>query len=151
MAYFGWSAGDLVLVIRTVVTVIDALDKADGASAHYQSTSLFFKALRDTLHYLRSATAFGLDPNYTAAVHAQVDLIKTPLVDFINEISKYEKSLGASSARGPLRVLPRKLKWTFEMEEKASKLERKVAGPLACISILLTQQNLSAVSSLKYI
>jgi hypothetical protein len=99
MATFGWSAGDLVLVIQTVLAIIDALDKADGASAQYQSTTAFLKSLINTLHHLRSATAAGLDPNYTAAVHAQVDLIKNPLTEFIGEIAKYERSLGKGSTR----------------------------------------------------
>jgi hypothetical protein len=142
MATFGWSAGDLVLVIQTVGAIIDALDKADGASAQYQSTTAFLKSLINTLHHLRSATAVGLDPSYTAAVHAQVDLIKNPLTEFIGEIAKYERSLGKGSTRGSLQALPRKLHWAFAVEQKVAKLERKVAGPLSCISILLTQQTL---------
>jgi hypothetical protein len=140
MASFGWSTSDLLFIVQTVGTIIDALDKADGAAAQYQSTTLFLKTLQNTLHHLRSATALGLDPSYTAAVHAQVDLIKSPLADFIGEISKYEKSLGALSTRDSLRALPRKLQWAFGVEQNVSKLERKIAGPLSCISILLTQQ-----------
>jgi hypothetical protein len=142
MATFGWSASDLVLAIQTVRTIIDALDKADGASAHYQSTTAFLRGVLNTLHLLRSATAAGLDANYTSAVHEQVDLIKTPLAEFILEIAKYEKSLGTSSTRSSLKALPRKLQWAFTVEEKVIKLERKVAGPMACINVLLVQQAL---------
>jgi|ERR1700722_2576897 hypothetical protein len=147
MASFGWSAGDLILVIKTIGTVVDTLDKANGASARYQDTIVFLTTLRSTLTHLRGATIVGLDPNYTAAVHAQVDLIRTPLADFMREISKYEKSLGALSTRGSFRALPRKVQWAFEVEEKVSKLEKKIAIPLSCISILLTKQAMSGYLS----
>lgn len=149
---FGWSVGDIIAALEWLYKIGSALQEAGGAKAEFQETALVLTGLESTLEFVKQQQQNPLPPlssnshlspsqlsTYDAILTTQVDLIKTAVTKFLDEIEKYDKHLGTSSKRGFFHSPHIKVKWAVCVADEVTSLHASVAAPLRVIALLQQQ------------
>ncbi|KAH6672071.1 hypothetical protein B0J14DRAFT_669653, partial [Halenospora varia] len=135
---FGFSVGDFIAAANLIVQVASALRKAGGSTSQYQyiTNKLGFldRAIRDINR---------LEP--VEGLEATLEAIKTttlscqlPLLEYLEDVRKYDKSLGLSQSSRVMKDVFLKTKWKVSKElEAAMKLEAEIVAYLGAINPLL--------------
>ncbi len=138
---FGWSVGDIVAALQLCNKVLAALKETGGASSEYQHATNFLGVLTVTLQHLKALQAVPLDPDLAKNLEQHCALIQGPLTSFRERIrARFERDLGTESTRLKILTTGRKLQWALSTAKVVKVLEGKIAGQLAAISIILSQQ-----------
>jgi hypothetical protein len=135
---FGFSVGDFLAAVNLIADVISALREAGGSASQYQhvTNKLGFldRALRDVN---RLEPAEGLEQTLetikTTALSCQI-----PLLEYLENIKKYDGSLGAGESSGVMKDVFHKMKWQASKKlEAAMRLEAEIVAYLAAINLLV--------------
>ena len=138
---FGWSAGDIVAVLKLIHKIGSALKDSGGASSQFQDANSFFQTLSRTLEHLNALQATGFDPDLAQDLRKQCDQIRVPLATFLDDVSqRFEPTLGRNSRRQRIRAAPRKIQWALLTSKKIKLLQDRITAPMAVIGVILGQQ-----------
>ena len=149
---FGWSVGDIALTVQFLVKIGTALREADGAKAEFQEAARSLAGLELTLQYLEqqqqaagkqtwASTQGGATPVAQSSARdsmlsTSIDLIKEPVSNFLDDIEKYDKSLGARSKAHFTSGARTKVQWALFVTDKVKELQSRIDIPLRTLNIL---------------
>jgi hypothetical protein len=133
---FGFSVGDFIAAANLIVQVVSALREAGGSASQYQHLKLKLEILSRSFEDVNR-----LEP--AEGLQATVEIIKTtalscqlPLLEFLENIKKNDKSLGLGQSGGVMKDVFVKVNWqTSKKSEAAMKLEAEVAACLGAINL----------------
>jgi len=140
---FGWSAGDILAAMNFLIKVADALNDVSGAAQEFREASEFLTGLHSELSSLQKITAFHTEANYRSEIEIQVQAIKAPIAQFVNdsEVRRLQRDLGTiEKHQGHLARFTNmrsKLNWHFSTAEKARALEKALGQRLSTLHILM--------------
>jgi hypothetical protein len=135
---FGFSVGDFITAVDLIAQVASTLREAGGSASQYQhvTSKLGFldRAIRDVN---RLEPVAGLEVTLeaikTTALSCQV-----PLLKYLEDISRYNASLGPGKSSGVMKDVFLKMKWQVSKKlEAAMKLEAEIVAYLGAINLLL--------------
>lgn len=146
---FGFSVGGFVAAADLIAQVVSALREAGGsASQHQHITSklgYLDRALRDVN---RLEPAEGLETTLEA-IKTTALTCQLPLLEFLDNIRRYDDSLGPGQSSGVMRDVFLKMKWRVSKKlEAAMKLEAEIVAYLGAINLLLSLYKVYALSQL---
>jgi len=137
---FGWSAGDLVSGINTLVKVGKALKESGGAASEYQDTVAFLTSVETTLRGLEAILAGNPDLAWKVELVEQAGLLKSAVDDFRRKVDKYDLSLGSSSERKKARRIPREVQ--FSLSDQVKELRTAITQPQLVLDVFINLQTL---------
>ena len=137
---FGWSAGDIVSGISTLVKVAKALKETGGAASEYQEALSFLTSVEATLRGLETIVASNPDLTLNDEMVEQARLLKSALDDFRKKVDKYDLSLGSGSTRRKVRRIPREVQ--FALSEKIKELRTAIIQPQLVLDVCINLQTL---------
>jgi hypothetical protein len=137
---FGWSAGDLVSGISTLVKVGKALKESGGASSEYQETIAFLGSIETTLRGLETIVVTNRNLTWKAELVEQAGLLKSAVDDFKTKVDKYDLSLGSASVRTKTRKIPREVQ--FALSDKVKELRIAITQPHLVLDVFINLQTL---------
>ncbi|CZR67156.1 uncharacterized protein PAC_17055 [Phialocephala subalpina] len=135
---FGFSVGDFITAADLIAQVVSALREAGGSASQYQhiTNKLGFldRSLRDVN---RLEPAEGLEATLEAIKTTALSC-QLPLLEYLKNIRKYDKSLGPGQSFGVMKDVFLKMKWQVSKKlEAAMKLEAEIVAYLGAINLLL--------------
>jgi hypothetical protein len=137
---FGWSAGDIVSGISTLVKVGRAIKETGGAASEYQEALSFLTSIEATLRGLETIFASNLNLTLNDELVEQARLLKSAVDDFRKKVDKYDLSLGSDSDRGKVRRIPREVQ--FALSEKIEELRTAIIQPQLVLDVCINLQTL---------
>lgn len=162
---FGWSVGDIASAIRLLVKIGSALREADGAKAEFQEAAESLAGLEMTLQYLEQQqqaadkqrwgppqgthTSVLQHSARDAMVRTSIDLVKGPVSSFLDDIEKYEKSLGTRSKAHFSSGARTKMHWALFVSNKVNELQNRIAIPMHTLNTLQYQTTQESISDLR--
>ena len=136
---FGFSVGDVVAVGKLVGDIVGSLREIGGAKSEYQQLVRELECLDKTLCNLdRLTLSKHQPPEVLNSIKFAALTCRQPLEDFLNQIRKYETSLGTLAVDAPVKSVAHKLKWTFGKKSQVAKLESYLSVHVANINMLLS-------------
>ncbi|KFY27092.1 hypothetical protein V491_01039 [Pseudogymnoascus sp. VKM F-3775] len=142
----GWSAGDIVSSISTLVKVGRAIKETGGAANEYQEALSFLVSVEATLRGLETISASNPDLTLNDELVEQARLLKSAVDDFRKKVDKYDLSLGADSDRRKVRRIPREVQ--FALSETIKELRAAIIQPQLVLDICINLQTLSSILEL---
>ncbi|ROW09793.1 hypothetical protein VMCG_02333 [Cytospora schulzeri] len=141
---FGWSAGDLVAALSFVHNLYKAFDDYTGVRGEYRDTVMFLRSLIRTLEPLKTFADWpgNAHPRYATDIQEQVVLLRTPINVFIQNIRKFEPSLGWKAKKGRYRNVVRKVQWYLDISKKVLTLKSKIEMHMRVLDTLLQRLTL---------
>jgi hypothetical protein len=137
----GWSDSDLVATLKLLYQISSALRDSGGASSDFQEAISFFQTLSRTLEHLNLLHSKPLDPEIAKIFREQCDLIRVPLVAFLEDVGgKFGPSLGVKSGRNKIFTAPQMIQWALSTSKKAKRLQDRIAVPMVSMGVMLGQQ-----------
>jgi molecular chaperone DnaK (HSP70) len=137
---FGWSAGDIVAGISTMVKVGKALKQSGGAASEYQGTVAFLTSVKTTLRGLEVIVTNNSDLTWKDELVEQAGLLKSAVDDFRKQVDKYDLSLGSESERRKARRIPKEIQ--FALSEKIKELRVAITQPQLVLDVFINLQTL---------
>jgi hypothetical protein len=137
---FGWSAGDIVSGISTLVKVGKALRESGGAASEYQDTIAFLTSVETTLRGLDTIIATNSDLTWKAELVEQAGLLKSAVDDFKTKVDKYDLSLGSVTQRNKARRIPREVQ--YALSDKVKELRIAITQPQLVLDVFINLQTL---------
>jgi len=137
---FGWSAGDIVSAVSTLVKVGKALKGSGGAASEYQDAIGFLTSVEKTLKGLNAIVDQYPDLEWEAELQEQAKNLKSAVDDFHQKIAKYDRSLGSSSDRKKARRIPRELQ--FALSDRVKELRKAITQPQLILDVFINLQSL---------
>jgi hypothetical protein len=86
--------------ITLTLNLVEALDSRNGSAGDYREAVAFLQVLKRVLESLRTLPAWNSYPAYGKDIREQVEQIRGPIERFLDEIRKYEPSLGSKAPEG---------------------------------------------------
>lgn len=137
---FGWSAGDIVLGISTLVKVGQAIKETGGAASEYQEALSILKSIEATLRGLETIAASNPGLVLNVQLAEQARLLKSAVDDFRKKVEKYDLSLGSDSNRRKVRRIPREVQ--FALSEKIRELQTAIIQPQLVLDVCINLHTL---------
>jgi hypothetical protein len=91
---FGWSAGDIVSAINTLMTVGKALRESGGSASEFQHATSFVTGVSKTITAIQTVMQTNPNLEWQTELSDQAENLKTVVKDFKKKVEKYELSLG---------------------------------------------------------
>lgn len=82
-------------------------------------------------------------------LRTSIDLIKGPVSSFLDDIEKYDKSLGTRSKAHFTSGARRKIQWALFVSDKVKGLQSRIAIPMHTLNTLQHQTTLESISDLR--
>jgi hypothetical protein len=139
---FGWSAGDIVAAVSLAYDLYKAFDDYTGVSGEYRETVMFLKSLIRTLEPFKTLTDWDEHPRYATEIQEQVALLRTPINNFIQDVCRFEPSLGWKAKKGRYRNVVRKVQWYLDISKKVSSLKSRIEMHMRVLDTLLQRLTL---------
>ncbi|KAF8253177.1 hypothetical protein K440DRAFT_279586 [Wilcoxina mikolae CBS 423.85] len=149
MATFGYSAGDFIAAVGLIAKITKALSDTKGASNEYQLVVIELQALERVLFQLEALKPNEANIGHINAVRAMALTCRLPLQDFINKLTKFEKSMGPRTSRNALHTFGRKAQWAVVMLDEVTTFRVTIAAKVASIHLLLGAYTAAAASRLE--
>ncbi|PVH68040.1 hypothetical protein DL98DRAFT_662356, partial [Cadophora sp. DSE1049] len=135
---FGFSVGDFIAAADLIARVVSALREAGGSASQHRhiTNKLGFldRAIRDVN---RLEPVEGLEPALEAIKTTALSC-QSPLLEYLENIRRYDKSLGPGQSCGVMKDVFLKMKWQVSKKmEAAMKLEAEIVVYLGAINLLL--------------
>lgn len=135
---FGFSVGDFITAANLIAQVVSALREAGGSASQYQHTT-------NKLGFLDRAICDVNRLEPVEGLEATLEAIKTTalncqllLLEYLEDIRKYDKSLGPAQSSGVMKDVFLKTKWKVTKKlEAVIKLEAEIVAYLGAINLLL--------------
>ena len=141
---FVWSAGDIVVSIKILIHVGEALRESGGAKDQFAETSTWLDSFAHDLEKVREFVINSRDAKYTENLVQQIAIIDPQYKKFEDHIQKFDPSLSSNSSISFIKRSGRTLQWAVkELKGHVDGLKNSVSGPLTSINLLLNLQNLS--------
>jgi len=137
---FGWSAGDIVAAVSTLVKVGKALKDSGGAATEYQDAIAFLTSVEKTLKGLQTIADQFPDSEWEEELQEQAKNLKSAVDDFHQKIAKYDLSLGSSSDRRKVRRIPREIQ--FALSDRVKELRKAITQPQLVLDVFINLQSL---------
>jgi hypothetical protein len=137
---FGWSAGDIVAAVNTLVKVRKALKQSGGAAAEYQEAVTFLTALGKTLSGLQVVLKNNPGLEWEAGLLEQANTLTSSVEDFKKKIAKYDLSLGADTERRKARRIAREVQ--FALSDRVKELRIAITQPQLVLDVFINLQTL---------
>jgi hypothetical protein len=134
---FGWSAGGIAGAITLILNLAEALDSRNGSAGDYREAVAFLQDLKRVLGSLRTLSAWNSYPAYGKDIREQVEQIRGPIEIFLDEIRKYEPSLGSKASEGRHRQFVGKLQWHLFTSKKVLSLRKKIESNMRIIDSII--------------
>ena len=116
--------------------------KETGASSEYQELIQVLSALLLTLQHLQRLDSKCADPNLINAIRSLIAEAEKPILEFVQDIQRFDSALGRSTITGKLKGGIRRAEWALAVSKKVEKLHRMIASWMQPIHLLLQGQNL---------
>jgi hypothetical protein len=129
---FGFSVGDFIAVTQLIFQVTETLRDASGATSDYQELLRELESLDRALKHVDRLQGAIADSIKCAAL-----MCRYPLEDFLNNIRKYDKSLGVGSTAGGIKSFGRKLQWGFVTKDEVVRLRDYLSLHIGSINMQL--------------
>jgi hypothetical protein len=143
MIPFGFSVGDFFGAAGVIAQVVKALRKHGGAQDNYQAICFEVEAFGKLMEKVQALELNDDNKPHMEAIHEYAAYCKTKLDHFLDQIPKYEASLGESSSRSTWteksRANARKAKWALFMGHPVSEMRDtiKMAGLVITLNLNL--------------
>lgn len=134
---FGFSPGDIALVTRFIIKVIDALKDEDGSQFEYQSATRQCQDVLDLMDEVAQLDFSRFPQSLRTKIEARLESTKSIVADFKAIIARYENSMGKSSKRNAAISTLRKVQWAFDAAEDLSKFQPRLSAQLHMVQIVL--------------
>jgi hypothetical protein len=146
---FCFSVGDFITAADLIAQVVSALREASGSASQHQhiTNKLGFldRAIRDVN---RLEPAKGLETTLEA-IKTTALTCQLPLLEFLENIRRYNNTLGPGQSSGVMKDVFLKMKWQMsKMLEAAMKLEAEIVAYLGAINLLLSLYKIYALPQL---
>jgi len=141
---FGFSAGDIAMAIQVVVKVAQGLKNSGGSASEYQDIIKYLQSLLLTLQHLETLRSKTKDESIAKAVEALASAAQKPMLEFMEDIRKYEVTLGQKSSSNSIRSGFHKTDWALRIAKKGVKLRANISAELESLHLLLGSQSLYA-------
>ena len=141
-AGFGFSVGDFVAGIELTAKVIRALKESGGASSEYQQILRELESLEIILQHLSSLKATKENHHYVNAFRGQAQSIQVLVQQFLDSITKYKSSLGATAHRGVRHGSGKKIQWTLLRQPEVAKLRSTIEFQISILNLLFNSYSL---------
>jgi hypothetical protein len=139
---FGWSAGDVFTLLSLIAEVVSAVRDAGGSAEEYQRTTAELDSLKYALSEVSKLKASkGLESTVFAIQRSALSCQKS-LVDFLEDIQRYDTSLAKAKSDGVMKDVFKKVKWRATKKAEAiAKLRAELLGFVSGINMLLHLYN----------
>jgi hypothetical protein len=137
---FGWSVGDIVSAVNTLVKVGKALKESGGAATEYQEAVKFLESVSKTLSGIGALLQEHPNLKWEPDLVEQGNNLKSALEKFEKKIGKYDLSLGVDSSRSKARAIPRKVQ--FALNSDVDELRVAVTQAQLVMDVFLNLQTL---------
>ncbi|KAI9723754.1 MAG: hypothetical protein M1812_001054 [Candelaria pacifica] len=137
MIGFGFSAGDIVMAVKFLWKVGEALNDTGKASTEYRQAIQHLQGLLLTLQHLQSADFADTDANVVGTLQTLSASVEKPISVFIHDIKKFEESLGLGDTTNVLVASLRRVQWATRNVKKLEKLGAMIAAQMQAIHVLL--------------
>ena len=134
---FGFSAGDFIVALNLVSTVIDALRDSGDASLEYRELVRELYTLEQALLRVKR---IELDESYSAeriALQQAASQCHRTIDDFWRKIKNYQPHLGQSSSNHSIKSGWMKIRWALCKKEDLAKFKADLQGHTGSIEVLL--------------
>jgi hypothetical protein len=137
------SVGDIISVCLLVKDLVDALDKARGSKAEYQSLIRELWLLDRTLLEIDLLTRIhggGATPELEAlckTARKAVDRCRELVSAFSTRVQKYQKSLGENATPAFIKATTMKMRWCIGEKDTVDTLRAEIAATSASLQMLL--------------
>ena len=136
-AGFGWSLGEVVLLIKTTRKVYKALNGTAGPQTEYQKESRLLTDLEATLIEVRSILQ-NVEPVFRNVVCGQLDSSTSSISQFQSRLSaKYGDALAREDSGSLTRGTLGKIKWAFTAAEELSQFRSQLSEQLDIVKLLM--------------
>jgi hypothetical protein len=113
------------------------LNDIKGASNEYQLVVIELEALESVLRQLEALEPNEANIGHINAVRAMALICRLPLQDFINKLTRFEKSMSPGISRNALYTFSRKAQWAVVMPDEVTNFRVTIAAKVASIHLLL--------------
>ena len=136
---FGFAVGDFISTIALIAKVSRALQTTGGAASDYQQVRIELDSLQRILQHLERLEPYGSNTNHVNAVRAIALACKVPLQNFLDNLEKFESSLGPFASNS-LRSSGRKVQYSLFLTKEVDKLRAFVGAKVISINLLLSMR-----------
>jgi hypothetical protein len=137
---FGWSAGDIVAAVDTLITIGKALRESGGSASEFQDAVAFITGVGKTITGIQTIIQSNPNLDWEPDLVEQATRLKKAVEDFRKKIDKYEPSLGSRSTRRKIQKIPRAIQ--FALISDIKDLRTKVAQPQQVLNVFINLQAL---------
>lgn len=137
---FGWSAGDIVSAISTLVKVGKALRESGGAASEYQDAANFLDSLAKTLTGVKTVLADNPNVKWESELIEHADIVKAAVENFRKKIEKYDLPLSVDTKRKKPRRIAREIQ--FALSDNVKELKAAVSYPQSVLGVFINLQSL---------
>jgi hypothetical protein len=113
------------------------LSDTKAASNQYQLVVIELQALERVLFQLEALEPNEANIGHINAVRAMALTCRLPLQDFINKLTRFEKSMGPGISRNALYTFSRKAQWAVAMPDEVTNFRVTIVAKVANIHLLL--------------
>lgn len=139
---FGYSAGDIVVAIQLLSKVYKGLRETAGSVSEYREISGTLRSLILTLQHLADLQRTCTDPSLTNAIQSLSEAALNPVMDFLEEVRKYDPALSHGSTTNRFSAGYRKTEWALRVPKRITKLKADIALQLEPIHVLMESATL---------
>ena len=139
-----FSAGDIVTFSKLVVDIVHSLNELGGAKSEFQELLRELECLQKTLIHLDrlSNGSQQSSPRTIDSIKFAALTCRHPLQEFLNEIRKYESSLGHRATGTTFKSTIHRLQWAFGKKAPLAKIQSYLNVHIGNINMLLTLHGL---------
>jgi hypothetical protein len=137
---FGWSAGDIVAAIDTLITIGKALKESGGSATEFQNAIVFITGVGKTVTGIRTILQANPDLVWEADLAEQATNLKTAVEEFHKKVKKYDASLGIDTKRAKIKRIPKEIQ--FALVGHVNELRVEVTQPQQVLDVFINLQAL---------
>ena len=140
---FGFSVGDVIAVSSLIAQIANSLKDAGGAKSDYQELVRELENLDRALKHIDKLRGPTADSIKCAALMCQY-----PLLEFLNKIGNYEKTLGVTANNVSFaQATVKKMQWSFGKKDEVAKLRDYLSLHIGSINMQLLISGLETLAA----
>lgn len=139
---FGFGVGDVFAVSSLISQIANSLKDAGGAKSDYQELARELENLDRALRHIDKLRGPTADSIKCAALMCQY-----PLLEFLNNVRNYEKSLGITANNVSFtKATVKKIQWSFGKKDEVAKLRDYLSLHIGSINMQLLSAGLETLA-----
>lgn len=140
---FGLSLGDFITVAKLISNSVTSLR---GAEEDYQELLCELSSLQAALHHVDRLNSSNKQQPALEAIKRAALTRQLPLSNFLDQIQKYDGSLGAGKSKGLFRDMEKKSRWAFCKKKDARQLRNYLNVHIGSINMMLMTHGLEMLT-----